>query len=84
MTVHHSEDTHRNLVERIPQITGRGLPEWFHEIEQGPSFLRLDERVNWLRDEHAMPHGYASAIVLRAREASDRSRSVGQRIARDL
>ncbi len=75
MTVHHSEDTHRNLVERIPQVTGRGLPEWFHEIEQGPSFLRLDERVNWLSDEHAIPHSYASAIV---REHEKR------RIAHDL
>jgi hypothetical protein len=75
MTVHHSEETHRNLVERVPQVTGRGLPEWFHEIERGPSFLRLDERVNWLRDEHALPHGYASAIVLEHEK---------HRIARDL
>jgi hypothetical protein len=63
MTLHHSDELHRNLVERVPQVTGRALPEWFHEIEQGPSFLRLDERVNWLTDEHAIPHGYASAIV---------------------
>lgn len=63
MTVYHSEETHRNLVERIPQVTGRGLSEWFHEIEQGPSFSRLDERVSWLRDDYQLPHGYASAIV---------------------
>ncbi len=62
MTVHHSEETHRNLVERVPQVTGRDLTEWFHEIEQGPSFVRFDERVSWLRDEHELPHGYASAI----------------------
>ena len=54
MTVNHSEETHRNLVERVPQVTGRGLSEWFHEIEQGPSFSRIDERVNWLRDEHEL------------------------------
>ena len=23
----------------------------------------FDERVTWLQDEHALPHGYASAIV---------------------
>jgi Domain of unknown function (DUF4287) len=62
MSVHHSDETHRNLVERVPQVTGRDLTEWFHEIEQGPSFIRFDERVSWLRDEHELPHGYASAI----------------------
>jgi hypothetical protein len=62
MSVHHSDETHRNLVERVPQVTGRDLTEWFHEIEQGPSFIRFDERVRWLRDEHELPHGYASAI----------------------
>jgi hypothetical protein len=25
--------------------------------------LRFEERVNWLRDEHSLPHGFASAIV---------------------
>jgi Domain of unknown function (DUF4287) len=63
MSVHHSEETHRNLVERVPQITGRAMPEWFHAIDAGPSFARFDERANWLTDEHAIPHGYATAIV---------------------
>lgn len=63
MTSNHSEEIHRILVERIPQVTGRGLTEWFHEIEEGPSFSRFEERVNWLSDEHQLPHGYASAIV---------------------
>jgi hypothetical protein len=62
MSVHHSEEIHRNLIERVPQVTGKQLSEWFHEIDKGPSFLRFDERVNWLRDEHALPHGYAYAI----------------------
>ena len=63
MSVHHSEETHRNLIERVPQITGRAMPEWFHEIDAGPSFTRLEERVNWLSDEHAISHGFATAIV---------------------
>jgi len=63
MPVNSSDETHRNLVERVPQVTGRGLSEWFHEIENGPSFSRFDERVNWLRDEHELPAGYANAIV---------------------
>ena len=54
MSLHHSEATHQQLVERVPTVTGRDLPHWFEEIENGPSLLRFDERVNWLRDEHGI------------------------------
>ena len=63
MALHHSEETHRNLLERVPAATGKALPEWFKEIEDGPAFLRFEERVSWLRDEHGISHGHASAIV---------------------
>lgn len=59
----HSEETHKQLLARIPNATGRGLPEWFAALEAGPGLLRFEERVNWLRDEHEISHGYASAIV---------------------
>lgn len=63
MSLHHSEETHRNLVARIPAVTGRELPEWLRAIDDGPAFLRFEERVNWLRDEHGLAHGHATAIV---------------------
>jgi hypothetical protein len=63
MTLHHSEETHRNLLTRVPAATGKELPEWFKAIDDGPSFLRFEDRVNWLRDEHGISHGHASAIV---------------------
>lgn len=63
MSLPHSDETHQSLVARIPEVTGRQLPEWFHEIDSGPALLRFDERVSWLRDEHALPHGFARAIV---------------------
>jgi hypothetical protein len=63
MTLHHSEETHANLLARLPTATGRGVKEWFQVVEEGPSFTRFDERVHWLQDEHGMPHGYATAIV---------------------
>jgi hypothetical protein len=47
----------------VAKATGRELPEWFKALEAGPSLLRFDERVNWLRDEHSLSHGYATAIV---------------------
>jgi hypothetical protein len=63
MSLHHSEETHQNLIARVPTVTGRELPEWFKTIEDGPAFLRFEEKVNWLRDEHGLAHGHATAIV---------------------
>ena len=63
MSLHHSEATHQQLIERVPQVTGRDLPQWFETLENGPGLLRFDERVNWLRDAHALSHGYATAII---------------------
>ncbi len=63
MSLHHSEETHQQLVAKVPEVTGRELPEWFRVIEDGPAFLRFEERVNWLRDEHGLPHGHATAII---------------------
>jgi hypothetical protein len=63
MSLHHSEATHEQLLARVPQATGRELPEWFRALEDGPSLLRFEERVNWLRDEHNLAHGHATAIV---------------------
>jgi Domain of unknown function (DUF4287) len=63
MSLHHSEETHQNLVARIFAVTGRELPEWFRAMDDGPAFLRFDDKVNWLRAEHGLPHGHATAIV---------------------
>lgn len=63
MSLNHSEETHRNLVARVPQATGRDLSEWFTLLEDGPAFLRFDDRVSWLRDEYSLAHGHATAIV---------------------
>ena len=63
MSLNHSEETHRNLVARIPDVTGRDLHEWFKALDAGPAFLRFDDRVRWLRSEHDLPHGHATAIV---------------------
>ena len=63
MALHHSEETHQQLVAKVPEVTGRAMPEWFKSIEDGPAFLRFEERVNWLRDEHGVAHGHATAIA---------------------
>ncbi len=63
MSLSHSAETQRNLVSRIPQVTGKALPEWFECIDNGPAFLRFEEQAHWLADEHDLTYGYASAIV---------------------
>jgi hypothetical protein len=63
MSVHQSAETHQNILARVPQVTGREIPEWFEEIERGPSLSRFEERAGWLRDEFELPSGYADALV---------------------
>jgi hypothetical protein len=63
MSQHHSPETHQQLLSKIPQVTGRELNHWFDCLASGPSLLRSEERAVWLRDEHGIPHGYATAIV---------------------
>ncbi|MDQ6650627.1 MAG: DUF4287 domain-containing protein [Actinomycetota bacterium] len=60
---HRSEETHQSLLARIPEVTGRQMPSWFECLDNGPALLRVEERVNWLRSEHDLSHGYAAAIV---------------------
>ena len=63
MSLHHSEETHTALLARVEAATGRDIKEWLQTVEDGPTFTRLDERVHWLQDEHALPHGHATAIA---------------------
>jgi hypothetical protein len=63
MSVHHSEQTHQTLISRMPAVTGQSISHWLGCLDCGPGLLRFEERVTWLRDEHSIPHGYASAIV---------------------
>ena len=63
MSVHHSEQTHQTLISRMPDVTGQSISHWLDCLDCGPGLLRFEERVSWLRDEHSIPHGYASAVV---------------------
>lgn len=61
--MHHSEETHKQLVAKVPEVTGKSIKEWFGLLEAGPSLSRFDDRVVWLQDEYELPHGHATAIV---------------------
>ncbi|MFM9371606.1 DUF4287 domain-containing protein [Streptomyces sp. Da 82-17] len=63
MSLVFSEETHRNLLSRIPHCTGREVAEWLRKLDDGPSFLRFDEKVSWLRAEYDLAYGHAKALV---------------------
>jgi Domain of unknown function (DUF4287) len=63
LSLTHSPELHKNLIARIPSVTGLQLKEWFSRLESGPSFLRCAERASWLAAEHGLSGGYARAIV---------------------
>ncbi|MDK1475779.1 DUF4287 domain-containing protein [Streptomyces sp. 549] len=58
-----SDETHQNLLSRIPQCTGRPVSDWLQAVDDGPAFFRFEERVSWLRGEHNLAYGHAKAIV---------------------
>ncbi|MFE3516848.1 DUF4287 domain-containing protein [Streptomyces sp. NPDC059166] len=58
-----SEETRRNLLSRTPQCTGRDIADWLRTVDDGPSLLRFEEKVSWLRGEHDLTYGHAKAII---------------------
>ena len=60
----HSPELHREIIGRVPGMTGRDLSQWFAELDSGPAFLRAEERARWLADEYGLSDGYASAIAV--------------------
>lgn len=63
MSLVFSEETHRNLLSRIPHCTGREITDWLRTVDEGPALLRFDEKVAWLRGEHDLAYGHAKAII---------------------
>ncbi|MDX3851403.1 DUF4287 domain-containing protein [Streptomyces sp. AK02-01A] len=63
MSLVFSEETHRNLLSRIPQCTGREISDWLRTVEEGPALFRFEEKVSWLRSEYDLAYGHAKAIV---------------------
>ena len=60
MSLTHSPEMHKNLIARIPIVTGRELREWFHRLESGPAFSRCQERAHWLAEVAGMYAGRAA------------------------
>lgn len=63
MSVEFSEQTHRNMIDRIPRATGRELSDWLRTVDDGPSLVRFEEKVSWLLGAHELSYGQAKAII---------------------
>ncbi|MBT2468573.1 DUF4287 domain-containing protein [Streptomyces sp. ISL-66] len=63
MSVEFSEQTHRNMIGRIPETTGRELSDWLRTVDDGPSLFRFEEKVSWLLGAHELSYGQAKAII---------------------
>ncbi|MFJ7271445.1 DUF4287 domain-containing protein [Streptomyces sp. NPDC099050] len=63
MSVEFSEQTHRNMIDRIPRATGRELSDWLRTEDDGPSLVRFEEKVSWLLGAHELSYGQAKAII---------------------
>ncbi|OEV05372.1 DUF4287 domain-containing protein [Streptomyces oceani] len=58
-----SDETHQNLLSRIPHCTGREVSDWLRTVDEGPALIRFEEKVSWLRGEHELSYGHAKAII---------------------
>lgn len=58
-----SDQTHQNLLARIPDCTGREVSDWLRTVDDGPALFRFEEKVSWLRGEHELSYGHAKAII---------------------
>ncbi|MCB5166278.1 DUF4287 domain-containing protein [Streptomyces bambusae] len=63
MSVEFSEETHRNMISRIHRTTGRELADWLRTVDEGPSLVRFEEKLSWLRGAHELSYGQAKAII---------------------
>ncbi|WP_030193955.1 DUF4287 domain-containing protein [Streptomyces sp. NRRL S-87] len=63
MSQEFSEETHRNMLSRIPDATGRDIADWLRTVDEGPSLTNFDEKVSWLRSMHELSYGHAKAII---------------------
>ena len=57
------------MLVNIESKTGKSLEKWLEIINDQP-FTRTSEKMNWLRKEHGLTHGYAALIIYQAKQAA--------------
>ena len=57
------------MIDNMPSKTGKYLDEWKALLKK-KSFSKHSEAVNFLKNEHAVTHGFANTIVTLSKEES--------------
>ncbi len=58
-----------NMSKNLQTKTGRTLDQWI-ALVRAAGHEKHGEMVSWLKTKHALTHGYANLVVLKAREQS--------------
>lgn len=58
-----------NMIKNLEEKTGRTLDQWM-KLARSAGLEKHGEMVSWLKAKHALGHGYANLVVLKAREQS--------------
>ena len=59
----------QTMIDNMPAKTGKTLDEWKALLKK-MSFYKHSEAVNFLKNEHAVTHGFANTIVTLSKEES--------------
>ncbi len=63
------EEMAATMLENLPDKTGKSLVEW-HKILKKSSLEKHGQRVNLLKKDHGVTHGFANLIVIKFRESA--------------
>ena len=63
------EEMAATMLENLPDKTGKSLLEW-HKILKKSSLEKHSQRVNLLKKDHGVTHGFANLIVIKFRESA--------------
>ena len=58
-----------SMLLNLETKTGKPIAQWIEIINAQP-FTRTSEKVNWLKKEHNLTHGYAGLVIYQAKLAA--------------
>jgi hypothetical protein len=64
------DEMNRAMIKNMKEKTGKELDEWL-QILKASGVEKFRARIDYLKSEHGLTHGYANMIVLQARQAAE-------------
>lgn len=66
----------QNMIKNLEEKYGKSLDEWV-EIVNASGMEKVRERINFLKSDHGLTHGYANLIAMIAKDRADQAASDG-------